>query len=437
MRAQQAGGEQSRGPQRPGAAKAVRAPRSGGGAPAESMLRLQRLAGNAAVSRIIEEQRHAHTADRGHTPAAPAVQRMQPDELHQHPPGPAVRVRGPRKSRAGDRTPNALTADEWQTLPQATRDASHKQRVEIDADPQTLQETDSPLHYSLSGVGRLAPGVPWEAGRGAVVEGIGRADPRTRGHWNRQDARDTQLGLDARATRDAYAETPEDRQRRHQAVDDTLEGAGAEDAMGDLRALLDQFEGVAIGGAHSGARVWQFLGTHMEQIRAAGVRTLYLESIRDDGYQSHVDSYLAGGAMSPGLQAFVTRYDSNMNLGATGLEAVLEAARTHRIRVKGLDGRPARRPTRSATALFERIAAMNTYATQAVANDRRRPSAAGGYLMELGSAHTGMYAGPSQEASVHGAPFQVDEGFPGVDGLLGIPAVGYEDDDRFRRLPNS
>ncbi|WP_405942804.1 hypothetical protein [Streptomyces sp. NBC_00207] len=436
MRAQQAGDEQRKGPQRPGAAQAARQSRSGGATTAESMLQLQPLAGNAVVSRIIEAQRHAHTAEPSSGPA-PVVQRMEQDELHRHPPGPALRVRGPRSSRAKDRTPNALTADEWQSLPQATRDAANKQRVAIDADPQTLQETDQLLHYNLGNIRRLAPDVPPTAGRNDVLEGIGRADPRTLGHWNRQDARDTQLGRDARATRDAYTEAPEDRQQRHQTVEDTLAGAGSQDAMGDLRALLEQFDGVAIGGTHSGARIWEFLCTHMDEIQAAGVSTLYLESIRDDGYQSHVDAYLADGTMSPGLQAFVARYDSNMNLGATGLGAVLEAARTHHIRVKGLDGRPARRPPMSVTALYQRVAAMNTYAAQAVASDRRRPSATGGYLMELGSAHTGMYAGPPQDASVHGAEFQAGEGFPGVDDLLGIPAVGYQDDDRFRRLPNS
>ncbi|WP_405532918.1 hypothetical protein OG592_36915 [Streptomyces avidinii] len=436
MRAQQTGDEQRKGPQRPGAAQTARQSRSDGATTAESMLQLQRLAGNAVVSRIIEAQRHAHAAEPPSGPV-PVVQRMEQDELHQHPPGPAMRLRGPRNSRARDRTPNALTADEWQSLPQAVRDAANKQRVAIDADPQTLQETDQLLHYNLGNIRRLAPDVPPTAGRNDVLEGIGRADPRTVGHWNSQDARDTQLGRDARATRNTYTETPEDRQQRHQTVEDTLAGSGSQDAMGDLRALLERFDGVAIGGTHSGARIWQFLCTHMEEIQAAGVSTLYLESIRDDGYQSLVDAYLADGTMSPELQTFVARYDSNMNLGATGLRAVLEAARTHHIRVKGLDGRPARRPQMSATALYERVAAMNTYAAQAVDTDRRHPSAAGGYLMELGSAHTGMYEGPPQNASVHGAEFQAGEGFPGVDDLLGIPAVGYEDDDRFRRLPNS
>ncbi|MFK4548318.1 hypothetical protein RKD29_007914 [Streptomyces tendae] len=124
-----------------------------------------------------------------------------------------------------------------------------------------------------------------------------------------------------------------------------------------------------------------------------------------------------------------------MNLGAYGLRPVLAAAGTHGVRVKGLDGRPARRSAIPASELYQRVATMNTYAAQVVGNDRRRPSATGGYLMELGASHTGMYPGSTQDLRVHGAYFRAGEGFPGVDDLLGIPAVSYQDDDRFRRLP--
>ncbi|WP_338682359.1 hypothetical protein QD712_08200 [Streptomyces acidiscabies] len=419
MRARQSGEEQEREPR--GAARAVR-PEA-----AAPMLGLQPRIGNAAVSRIVEQRR-----------TAPAIQRVTEDELHQHPPGSSVRVRGPRRSSVSGRTQNRLTAAEWQTLPQATRNAATKERVDITADPQTLQETDGPLHASLGNLTRLTNGVQWAAGANAIVEGIGRADPSTVGHWNQQDARDTQLGLDARAARDAYTETPADRQQRHQNVENTLAGAATPDGVGDLTALLGQYEGVAIGGSHSGARIWEFLITNMAAIHAAGVRTLYLESIREDGYQAYVDEYIATGTMSPELRAFVTRYDSRTGglTAATGLEATLAAAQTQGMRVKGVDGRPARRSAVSATMLYERAAAMNTYASQAVTRDRRDPAAAGGYLMELGAAHTGMHAGPTQAASVHGTPFQQGEEFPGVDDLLSIPAVGYGTNNRFTRLPN-
>ncbi|WP_256968009.1 hypothetical protein [Streptomyces sp. CS227] len=54
---------------------------------------LQGLAGNAALARIVGGRAPAAAA--GSTP----VQRVTEEELHRHPPGPSLRVRGPRKSR--------------------------------------------------------------------------------------------------------------------------------------------------------------------------------------------------------------------------------------------------------------------------------------------------------------------------------------------------
>ncbi|TYB38370.1 hypothetical protein [Actinomadura chibensis] len=362
---------------------------------------------------------------------------MDQEELHQNPQGPSLRIRGPRRSLASDRTPNALTREQWESLPQDTRNASYKERVESDEDPNTIQDTDWPLYFQLGGMRELTPTIPDMAGRNQVLEALGRNDPVTRGYWNRQDARDRQLGRDARATLNAYTGTPESRQQRHQTVEQALADDNSQDAMDDLRTLLARYEGVAIGGSHSGAAIWEFLCTHMREIRQAGVSTLYLESIRDDAYQAHVDAYLASGTMSPELRAFVGRYDSGHNLGSTGMRAMLEAAQRHGMRVKGLDGRPARRPTMQAHILYHRAVAMNTYASQVVTNDRRRPSAAGAYLMELGTAHTGMHPGPGQNMTVYGTPFQADEEFPGVDDLLDIPAVSIQEDGRLRRLSNS
>ncbi|MFD8725087.1 hypothetical protein ACFV2H_45895 [Streptomyces sp. NPDC059629] len=132
--------------------------------------------------------------------------------------------------------------------------------------------------------------MPWEADRSDILEGIGRADPYTRGYWDAQDARDRQLGRDARAVRDRYTETPRERQQRHLAVDRALALADSTSAVGDLRALPADNEGVAIGGGHSGTAIWDFLATHMADLRAAGVRTVYLQSIREDSYQTHIDA---------------------------------------------------------------------------------------------------------------------------------------------------
>ncbi|PJE97508.1 hypothetical protein CUT44_12585 [Streptomyces carminius] len=428
-------------------AAARQTPASGGGTAADAVLALQSQAGNAAVSRMVAEQRNEHGAGHGQeapvqrsaaaSGGPPVVQRMDEDEeLVRNPPGPSTRVRGPRRSHKDGRTPNKLTAAEWNSLPAEVRNNTTKERLEIDEDPQTLQEQNPALHYTLGGLSRLTPGVPWAAGRSGVVEGLGRNDPGTAGYWAGQDARDQQMGQAARATRDAYTETPEDRGRRHADVDAKL--AGSQDAMGDLRTLLADYEGVAIGVAsHSGAEIWKFLTTNMAEIKAAGVNTVYLESIREDSYQAHVDAFLGGGPMPPELQAFVTRYDGSMSLGANGLGSLLTAAKAQGMRVKGLDGRPARRPATAipANTLFQRAATMNTYADQVVTRDRRRSSAEGRYLMEVGSSHTGMHPGPEEDMQVYGTDFRQGEEFPGVDDLRGIPAVEYRKEKRRKETP--
>ncbi len=394
---------------------------------------LQRLAGNAAVTKAIEEQRHQHDAHCGHsqpvqrsTTAGAVVQRApgdEQDELYAHPPGPSVRVRGPRSSRQKGRTPNQLTAAEWQQLPEAVRESANKERLEIHSDPQTLQETDQMLHHTLGGIRRLTPDIPPTAGRGHVLEALGKNDPQTAGYWQGQDARDRGIGREARTALDAYQSGPDTRQERRQQVENAL-GSAPPSQVDVLRQLLERYEGVAIGGTHHEAPVWQFLATNMADIKSAGVGTVYLESIRADSYQADVDKYLATGEMSPSLQEFVRRYDTRMGLTGRGMESLLQAARSHGMRVKGVDGRPARRPAMHADALYQRAATMNTYASQMVHRDRRRPSAAShGYLMELGAAHTGAHRGPTTDVSVYGTPFSQGEEFPGVDDLLDIPRV--------------
>lgn len=72
---------------------------------------LQGLAGNAALTRIAGGRAPAAAA--GSTP----VQRVTEEELHRHPPGPSLRVRGPRKSRKKDKTPNQVEDPElWRTI---------------------------------------------------------------------------------------------------------------------------------------------------------------------------------------------------------------------------------------------------------------------------------------------------------------------------------
>lgn len=70
----------------------------------DTAARLQGLAGNAALARI---SRRAHPGPGCRRRGAP-VQRVTEEELHRHPPGSSLRVRGPRRSRKKDRTPNQV-----------------------------------------------------------------------------------------------------------------------------------------------------------------------------------------------------------------------------------------------------------------------------------------------------------------------------------------
>ena len=84
------------------------------------------------------------TAEAQNAPGAPgagtaAVQRVSEDdafdELHSHPAGPALNVRGPRRSKKTGMTPNQITDQAtWDNLPPEYRNAT-KQRVEVSVTP--------------------------------------------------------------------------------------------------------------------------------------------------------------------------------------------------------------------------------------------------------------------------------------------------------------
>ncbi|MEV6994318.1 lonely Cys domain-containing protein [Streptomyces sp. NPDC093228] len=353
------------------------------------------------------------------TPVRPGA--VSDPALYVHPEGMSVRVRGPRRSQKETRTPNVLAGDEWEALPEEVRKDLHKERLHLAVDPQTLAETDRLLHRALSQAARRVAGVPWEASANDVLEALGRKDRLTRGYWVAQDARDRELGRAARAALDAYRRGPDSSRARRDQVVEAI-GAGG-DRLGAVRRLLKQNKGVALGGSHAGSPVWRFLADNMMHLKAADVDTVYLESVRGDSYQSHVDRYLKSGTMSSELQKFVARYDSGMGLAGRGLQVLLESARRHGVRVVGMDGRPARKPGAGSDALYHRVAAMNTYAAGLVRRDQQRLPDRSRYVMEVGSSHTGTHPGPEREVDLYGQKFGPGEEFPGVDDLLGIPRV--------------
>ncbi|MFF8458373.1 hypothetical protein ACF06T_27985 [Streptomyces albidoflavus] len=158
----------------------------------DTAARPQGLAGNAALARIAGARTPAPAAAAGSAP----VQRVTEEELHRHPPGSSLRVRGPRRSRKKDRTPNQVEDPAlWRNIEAAAGGRPgldvEKQRLEISEDPQTLKEQDSGLRDQLSAAAFRRPDRdPQAVQHNEMLEDMGRADPRTRPYWDGQHARE-------------------------------------------------------------------------------------------------------------------------------------------------------------------------------------------------------------------------------------------------------
>ncbi len=187
-----------------------------------------------------------------------------------------------------------------------------------------------------------------------------------------------------------------------------------------------------VGGEHTSNPIWRFLIDNMARLTAAGVRTFSLESLRDDSHQTDVDRYLSRGEMPEALVRFVDNYDRVRSLNPE-IHAFLNAARRARVRVMGIDGRPARSRTGVAGGPHRRAATMTTYAHQVVTRDRARPLGRGEedpgrYIMEIGAGHALAHHAPD------GTPITADGAtippvFPGLSDLLNVPAVEFTDDN--------
>ncbi|WP_069465193.1 M91 family zinc metallopeptidase [Actinacidiphila rubida] len=368
--------------------------------------------------------------------------------LYTSPEGVSIRVRGPRRSGKDGRTPNQLADAAWQKLPEGTRQGLRKERLDLSVDPLTLAETDPALHQGLSNAGRSLEGgsIGSTAARNAVLEALGKRDPATRGaYWKGQDERDTVLGMVAREEQRVFRGRLPTRHTREQEAARAIDGASPVEA---LRRLLGGHEGVVIGEEHEGTAVQGLLAGHLADLKAAGVRTVYLGGVRGDSYQRHLDAYLASGTMPPELQSLTRHFDgaaasphsaASAHSAGQGMRDLLRAARQHGVRIVGVDGRPAR-ATGDATdagAGFRRGAALNTYAAGLVRRDQRAAADGGGYLVVVGAGHTGAFPGPERQIELHGQKFRPGTEFPGIDDLLDVPRVVVDRDGALHPGPRS
>ncbi|MDH6188918.1 hypothetical protein M2168_001950 [Streptomyces sp. CZ24] len=405
---------------------------------------LQGLAGNAALARILGERAPAAPAAPAAAAGSTPVQRVTEEELHRHPPGPSLRVRGPRKSRKKERTRNQVTDPGlWQEIetraegrPGFGEADRAKQRLEIDEDPQTLGERERSLRVALGRAGSHRPDAdPTRMQDTEVIEDMGRADPHSAPYWQRQDARDRKLLADTEALGRARPADGADPAFAPE-VDGRLQQIG--EVIGGIEGLLADHDGVIVGGAHRRSPTWRFLTDNLARLKAAGVATVYLESLRDDSYQAEVDRYLNTGELSDGLGKFMENYDRINDLTAGGLTQFLPEARRQGIRVRGIDGMPARKVP-GPEMKHRRAASMNTYAEQVVREDRAGGRGEPGkYLMEIGAAHAAAHRSERGEA-VRVGEAEIPPVFPGLSELLDVPAVEYTDpadpeNSRLRRI---
>ncbi|MFF5218386.1 hypothetical protein [Micromonospora sp. NPDC000442] len=425
-----------------------------------ALLALHGRAGNAAVTRQIQRQRsgrdtcegHArHEHGGGHRPGSvsglPTVQRVTDDELHREPPGPSVQVRGPRRSFSSRRASAQVDRQTWEQMSNAyqavTGQTPVKERISLDTDLTSLSEMSPPvaghqLGTALTNVAQhvgisLVGGVTGARSNAEMMEELGRRDPVSRPYWEAQDARDQRLAGDAvtRAARYQQGSGAENAQARRDATAGMLRGIPMPAADATDMLLLAN-DGLVIGGPHYAEPFFAWVNDHMARLRQNGVRTLYLEAIRDDVHQHLVDSYLSTGVMSPELVNFCNTYQRGH---AVDLAAFLETAHETGMRVKGTGGRPARR---FGTNIHRRAVMQNTYGEQVVRRDRAQSVAQGEdpgkYLLQAGEAHARTHDNTQPTPTVVGGAALPDQ-FPGINELLDVPAVRLEDNlDGSKRL---
>ncbi|MFF3747476.1 TraB/GumN family protein [Streptomyces kronopolitis] len=269
---------------------------------------------------------------------------------------------------------------------------------------------------------------------------MSRNDPETAEYWENQDLRDSVSIRQVKSLLPEYKRMSLGSMERHRDVVQKLATVAGGGPLEQLRNLLVSYEGVAFGAAHNYNRFWDFVVQNIRHLREMGISTVYLESVRDDAHQELVDSYLATGAMSDELRSFVKRYDAGWNVSGRGLEMFLDVAWRSGIRVRGVDGRPARKRNlgidNAEQSVFLRAATMNSYCAQVIREDRSS-GCHGKYLVELGEAHTGFHPGPPVGFQFDGAHFETTDEYPGVDGILQIPAVGFTSDMNLTALSPS
>ncbi|MFJ8439447.1 toxin glutamine deamidase domain-containing protein [Kitasatospora griseola] len=362
-------------------------------------------------------------------------------KLHQDPPGPALvhppfgseaelkqyrkdnkfnfSLSGELKTVAGHLPVNELgrhhsgttTADgqhEVKVSPYSQSFKSHLDPLSLKAIYRGVPGTlDNPVRDNLAAAGDRQAGV--HMGNKAIEEG-GALDFRTVENYLAQ--RERHNVLERLAHQDSQADwnpvDGEQVQQRLDGQDSVLDGV-----QRLLRANGDQpgHSGIVLGEKHDASPSWRFLKENMAGLKEAGVDTIYIEALRDDTFQRHLDDYLKpGGTMPPSLERMLKAYDGDKHSPAgNGVYDMVVAAKANDMRVRGVDGYPARKPI-SADSLEVRARMMNSYAHDVINSDQGRK---GNFVAVVGGSHV------LEHATTVGHGTRI----PGLADMLGVPPV--------------
>ncbi|MFB7613848.1 hypothetical protein [Kitasatospora sp. NPDC056181] len=269
----------------------------------------------------------------------------------------------------------------------------HTKTLKSRLDPTTLNDL-SPLAFNgikdlaADPVARRAP-EKMLAKTQERVEAMARMDYRTADYWAAQDARREQL--DSMVVANTLRQPPGLPEHAVARVDSVLRDAP--DAITAAGRILQDHPGIVLGERHGEPQSFDFLKNNMAALREAGVQTVYLEALRGDSFQSHVDTHLrapANAEMPPLLDAMVSRYESSHG---QGLRATIESAKAEGVDIRMVDGHPARREGEGPWTLYDRAARFNTYVADAVGLGQTGSD--GKFVLLVGKAHVGLHDAPT------------------------------------------
>ncbi|MGY2200124.1 membrane-targeted effector domain-containing toxin [Pseudomonas gingeri] len=181
-----------------------------------------------------------------------------------------------------------------------------------------------------------------------------------------------------------------------------------------IEALYRNSEGVVLGENLTDAGSKLFLVTHMATLAEQGVRTLYLERLRTDVEQVHLDTFHKSGTLSNALDDHLRTLDGdygNAPSGTCSYHNLISTARVHGIRVQALDCAASDSLRVLEPEMLNRATALNYHACQVIQADR--VGGRQGKWLAL--------------VDIHHAKGYSPQGTPGLARLQGVTAVEVND----------